>query len=366
MKIDRLLPRAIMMSLTVAAALTAAPGFAAAQTGGTICGTVWRDVNENGKHDADEPTIANTTIGLESVGSNYTNTDADGKYCLRNVPPGAQVLGANDRALMSPSEGWTISGQDSKFGFTTGRTQPITVADGQTIEGIDAGYRPARMDVRASQVIIEYGGKTYTSGKDWLTAPVQVGTEFLIVGGVVPDGNVAEQLGARLTVPAGLTILGQVGGMPATISGQTVSGMFHERRHPGAVEFLGVRVRADGEFSPQQIRLEALKGVYADTKPANNILTAKLSAKDGRDVNVAPQKDTMAAPKVVPAVVPPAEAAKPVAEAGSRAGTAMPEVTTTASELPETGTNPTPVIALSVGLLAVGGAGVWFSRRRFA
>lgn len=245
--------------------------------GATVCGTVWRDANEDGLRQADEPRIADSTVGVGGT-SNYTNSDAAGNYCLTDIAADQPVLAAIDRALHSPKEGWTSEGGDSDFGFATGRTQPLALAPGATVTGIDAGYRLAVMDMRASQLILDYRGQTYAADQTWLSTPVAVGEEFTIYGSAVPYGNVAEQLRANLTVPAGLTILGPAGGMQSHISGQTAYGYFENRRYPGAVEFVGVRVRVDAAFDPSEIRLEALRGVYGDSDTGNNVLTARISA----------------------------------------------------------------------------------------
>lgn len=216
--------------------------------GATICGTVWRDANEDGLRQDGEPVIPNSTVGLESDGSNYENSGVDGKYCLTDVRAGRQILGANDRAGFDPSEGWTRQGGDSKFGFTTGRTDPITVEAGATIAGIDAGYRVARMDMRTSHLVVISGGTTYDMKSPGFAPSIQVGDEFTIVGGVYPDGNLAEQLRAKLTLPAGLKLVETFGAMPSSIQGQSVMGGFEDRRHPGLIEFIGVKVRVESAF----------------------------------------------------------------------------------------------------------------------
>lgn len=245
--------------------------------GATVCGTVWRDTNEDGARQPGEPRIADSALGVAGTG-NYTSSDAEGNYCLTDVAANGPVLGAIDRSMHSPKEGWTQEG-DSKFGFATGETQPLEFAPGATVTGIDAGYRLAQMDMRASQLILEYRGQTYAADQAWLDAPVAVGEEFTIYGSAVPYGNVAEQLRANLTVPAGLTIIGQAGGMRSHIQGQTAFGYFEGRRHPGAVEFVGVRVRVDAAFDPSEIRVEAVPGVYGDSDTGNNVLTAPISAQ---------------------------------------------------------------------------------------
>ncbi|SDJ20455.1 Carboxypeptidase regulatory-like domain-containing protein [Actinokineospora alba] len=305
--------------------------------GATICGTVWRDANEDGLRQAGEPVIPNSAVGLESDGSNYQNSGVDGKYCLTDIAAGHQVLGANDRAYFTPSEGWTQQGGDSKFGFTTGRTDPITVQAGETITGIDAGYRVARMDMRTSQLLMIWGGTTYDMKSPDFAPSIQVGDEFTIVGGVYPDGNLAEQLRAKLTLPAGLKLMETFGGMPSTIQGQSVAGGFEGRRHPGAIEFIGVTVRVESAFQAADVRLEVDKGVYADPNLANNILTASIAAIE------AETRPTTPAAAAIPANT---------------------TKTTVTASLAETGANPLSTVGTGVALIAAGAGALWFTRRR--
>lgn len=301
--------------------------------GATICGTVWRDANEDGLRQDGEPVIPNSTVGLESDGSNYENSAVDGTYCLADIPAGQQVLGANDRAGFDPSEGWTREGGDSKFGFTTGRTDPITVEAGASIKGIDAGYRVARMDMRTSQLLMISGGTTYDMKSPDFAPSIQVGDEFTIVGGVYPDGNLAEQLRATLTVPAGLKLVDTFGGMPSTIQGQSVSGGFEGRRHPGLIEFIGVTVRVESAFRAADVRLEVDRGVYADPNLANNVLTASIAAIEA---------------ETTPAAVIQANTTK----------------TTVTASLANTGANPVATVGTGVALIAAGAGALWFARRR--
>lgn len=307
--------------------------------GATICGTVWRDANEDGLRQDGEPVIPNSTVGLESDGSNYANSGVDGQYCLTDVRAGHQVLGANDRAGFDPSEGWTRHGGDSKFGFTTGRTDPITVEAGATIKGIDAGYRVARMDMRTSQLLLIWGGTTYDMTTPDFGLSIHVGDEFTIVGGVYPDGNVAEQLRAKLTLPAGLTLVETFGGVPSTIQGQSVVGGFEGRRHPGAIEFIGVKVRAESAFKTADVRLEVDRGVYADANLANNVLTAPIAA-----IKTETHRGAQAAEV-------------------TQANTPLTKTTVTAA-LADTGANLVSTVGTGVALLAVGAGALWFARRR--
>lgn len=318
--------------------------------GASICGTVWRDANGDGKRQADEPRIPNSLIGLETDQTNYTNSDADGKYCLNDIRAGRHTLGANDRLLFTPREGWTRDGQDSKFSFVNGRSIPVDVAAGATVENFDAGYQIGKMDVRTTQLLLIWGGTTYDLKDPNTSLSIQVGDEFTIVGGVLPEGNVAEQLRASLTLPDGLKIVDRFGGMQSHIYGQKVDGYFTERRYPGLVEFVGAQVRVEHAFAAGEIKLEAAQSIYGETNLDNNVLTVPfhaIEAEGGPSATTAPTTTTVAA-GVVQAGMPRAQIAK----------------TSATASLADTGANPMPILGAGVGLLAAGGAAMWFTRRR--
>ncbi|WP_436493127.1 SdrD B-like domain-containing protein [Actinokineospora sp. HUAS TT18] len=323
--------------------------------GASICGTSWNDANGDGKHQADEPRIGDNFLGLhnETTGKDsYENTNADGTYCFQDIQAGTYHVGANDRLLMSPQQGWTKEGGDSKFSFVNGRSATLTLTPGQKIENFDAGYQVGKMDVRATQLLLIWGGTTYDLKDPNTSLSIQVGDEFTIVGGVVPEGNVAEQLRADLTLPEGLKIVDKFGGMSSHIYGQKVSGYFTERRHPGLVEFVGAKVKVEKAFATGEIKLEGLKSIYGETNLTNNVITVPFHAIEAEghpSTTTAPATTTTTA-GVVQANMPQAKVTK-VAATG---------------ELAQTGANPMPILGLGAGLLAAGGGALWFTRRKAA
>lgn len=91
---------AALVPLAAVAATAAEPR--TCQSGGTVCGRVWQDTNNNGLQDAGEPSIAGAvvTLGSESVATDsngyYQFGPAIGTYqVLVQIPPGTQASPAN-------------------------------------------------------------------------------------------------------------------------------------------------------------------------------------------------------------------------------------------------------------------------------
>jgi hypothetical protein len=283
---NRTLARAVSAAIVLGAVTTGTIGFASAASaaesakGGSICGIVWHDVNEDGIRQADEPVLPNVTIGDLNQGTRYVNSGPDGRYCLTGLPVGDYVLQAND--LSGFGKSWTHDGRDSKFGFTTGlgydhddASNPIPIKIRKShgkftrVENFDAGYLTATSDLQAVQLLVAPNLPVGT--------PIHVGDVIDVYGAVAPSGNAAEQLGATLTLPEGMTILDRQGGMPSYVQGQQVIGDFHERRFPGAVEFVGAKVRIDQPITAGQVKVETHLGVFHDSNPNNNVLTQAFS-----------------------------------------------------------------------------------------
>ncbi|MEV4316905.1 SdrD B-like domain-containing protein [Actinocrispum sp. NPDC049592] len=242
---------------------------ASADQGGSICGTVWHDVNEDGVRDANEPVIPNHLVGLHGNGDIYVNSGDDGRYCFTNIAEGDYTLRSNDRSLLDQTS-WTHPGRDSKFdeygaGYAAGDPNqgPIHVTEKTRIDDYDSGFLDARVDLHAVQIIVTKQNP-------------QVGDVFEIYGSVGNSGNAPEQLNGTLTLPEGLTILDRAGGMPSYVQGQQVIGNFYERRFAGDVEFVGATVRVDKPVNGE-IKIETFRGVFPDVNPGNNVLTQPIS-----------------------------------------------------------------------------------------
>jgi uncharacterized repeat protein (TIGR01451 family) len=106
--------------------------------------------NGNGIQDVNEPGIPNVVVKLYDKDGNFikqTTTNASGEY-LFNVPAGTylvEFIAPSDYIFTTQNAG-SDDALDSDANTTTGRSNPVTVTNGQTDKTVDAGlYRPAKL-----------------------------------------------------------------------------------------------------------------------------------------------------------------------------------------------------------------------------
>jgi LPXTG-motif cell wall-anchored protein len=350
----RIYSAVLLLCLGTAPVLLSTPAFAA-DSGGSICGTFWQDVNGDGIRQATEPPMAGVDLDIgHAVG---TKTDSTGHYCFTGLSAGTYTLQANDLAFLGGFD-WTLPGHDSKVDWTNGTSAPITIAGPNThIENFDVGYQKSTDDLRPVQLIIEIDGEAkYASDQNWATTPFHVGDTFTIYGSVGIYGNLPDQLAATLTVPDGLTVLGTAGGMPSSVTGpHQVFGQFPARRFPGDIEFLGAVVRVDKPFQAGQLKIQAFPGIF-DANPNNDTLTEPLSA-----VAVPPPTSTTRPAPTTTSTVP--------TTSGYGAGGGADDTPTVAQAaltkpLPYTGVAPIGLIAAGIALIMSGLGTFVLIRRR--
>ncbi|MDT7785513.1 MAG: hypothetical protein QOF58_3932 [Pseudonocardiales bacterium] len=293
--------------------------------GGSICGTAWSDTNEDGKRQAGEAPLAGRSIGLQGSTRPVVTTGADGSYCIDGLDAGDYQLVAtrkNQDAVVL-----TKNGGDSRFDWVSGEVS-VKVGKGEQVKGIDAGFMPARGDLKAVQLLINRDGQV-TSENNF-----RVGDVIDVYGSVMANGNMPEFLGGTLTLPQGLHILQPLGGLGegAGVVGQEVHVAFSNKKPIGLVEFLGARVKVEKEFTGGEIKWE-VQGLYADTDPGNNVLTRKIDALPA-------QPEQNHGPAVVDAQVK------------------------KTSGLANTGADPVATGAIGLGALVLGGLALFGARRR--
>ena len=254
--------RLAALALAVAAPLTLA-GTAQAQGGGSISGTVWHDLDNDRVRDAGEPAIAGHYIGISGT-NHYVQTDADGRYELKNLAPGSYQVRSADRSL-SHGQGWVPGGPN--FRPDDGLLwMPINLKAGQKVENVDSAFATAKVDTKVWHVTIS-------------NPTPKVGDVIEIYGSTHLDGTVYDQFGGQLTLPDGLRVLERLGGMPKFYETEPegkVTGYFYTRRyHP---EWVGARVVVEKPINGE-VRFEVMKGLFrgTDTNTDNDVTTRTIT-----------------------------------------------------------------------------------------
>ncbi|ACU40752.1 SdrD B-like domain-containing protein [Actinosynnema mirum] len=236
---------------------------------GAISGIIWNDKNNDGALNSWESGIAGQSVVL---GGLTTTTAADGSYSFRGLALGAHTLSLPNRTAQGQT--WTRAGGGSSFAPGGGvATATVTLTEERpAVVGLNGGFAPTGNDYSVSQLIFEPAKDSY-----------QVGEVVKIVGSAYYTGPLPDGFGARLTVPAGLTKLTRVGGMPAggkADGPHEVTGMFQDDRGSGLIEFVGYDFRVDAPLTAAEVRLEVLplRHGATDVNPANNTRSALLSA----------------------------------------------------------------------------------------
>ncbi|MFD5831633.1 SdrD B-like domain-containing protein [Lentzea sp. NPDC060358] len=291
--------------------------------GGSICGVAWKDENSDGRRQAGEGPLAGRLVSLHGT-DRQVETGADGVYCFDGLAAGRYSLFSHTR--QNDALVLTRGGGGSKFDWASGISDPVAVAKGQQVTGIDAGYLTPRADQKAVQIVVNRNGATDATD-------FQVGDVVEIYGSVAANGNVPESLGGILTLPEGLRIEATVGGLGqnAAVVGQQVHVAYGPKTAPGLVEFAGARVVVEKAFAGGEIKWE-VRSPSVDTDLTNNVLTRRINARSAQP-----------------------QGGAPVA--------AAPPVTKTAA-LASTGADPVAAGAIGLGAVVLGGLAVFGARRR--
>lgn len=298
------------------------PGVYFGVRGGSICGVAWNDANEDGKRQAGEGPVAGRLIYISGTTGPGVETKADGVYCFDGLAAGEYRLFSsrrqNDPLVL------VKGGGDSKFDWVSAESQPVVVGKGEQVKGIDAGYMTLRSDLKAVQLLINRDGQV-TSENNF-----RVGDVIEIYGSLMANGNAPQVPSGTLTLPEGLRAQATLGGLGATavINGQRVFTGSSAKSELGLVEFLGVRVVVEKEFSGGEIKWE----LSHDSDLSNNLLTRKINALPAQPHGGAPNP-------------------------------AAPAIEKTAG-LANTGVDPVAAGAIGLGALALGGLALFGARRR--
>ncbi len=96
-------------------------------TGGSICGMKYNDLNGNGVKDTGEPGLPNWQIGLNIVMIPPATTDSLGNYCFNNLPSGTYTIAELNQT------GWQQTAPTSPGTYT------VTLLAGQHIDSLNFG-----------------------------------------------------------------------------------------------------------------------------------------------------------------------------------------------------------------------------------
>jgi len=112
-------------------------GFELPQTPtGSVCGTVYVDVNKNGLKDYGEPGIADITVNITDSNGKVTSveTGADGKYCANGIAEGKAIVDVDENDPDMPADSEPTLNPDPS---------PVNViANKHNDAGIDGYYNP--------------------------------------------------------------------------------------------------------------------------------------------------------------------------------------------------------------------------------
>lgn len=153
---------------TLALFILGQPGATAVLANAAISGTVFRDFDNDGSQDANEPGIANITVTAVSDTGDVQSvqTGNDGSYLL---PAVGQVLGNSARVEFTlPGDGSLDFLAPSAAGGTT--VQFIDISGGGTVSNVDAGfYNPAQYNLPTNPDVVttrfEPGDNASTTGQ---------------------------------------------------------------------------------------------------------------------------------------------------------------------------------------------------------
>jgi len=171
-----------------------------------VTGTIWRDLDSDGVRDAGEPGIAGVVVG--QVATDYRAvTDANGGYQLA-LPPGTRVISVLTGWLSSKCVGDLSCaagrGTDSDYGVTNQfPKRAITLAEGDLITGLDAGFLPDHGDPTGAPTS-RFNGN---DDRDGSAAGVDLAVRHSAADGgfnacTDPNGTRVCQVGDRLTTNA--------------------------------------------------------------------------------------------------------------------------------------------------------------------
>ena len=248
---------------------------------GLIGGRAWSDTNGDGSQDPGEPGVAGAKLTLleeSRAASREVTTGSDGAYAFADLPEGTYVVRLTppaDTTLTTP--GGPGGAINSDFHPLTRLSAPVTIeVDGDTItrrDDVDAGL---------------LGGILDLTGTVSVDNPAPAAGDLVTITGTVTNTGTVPLAGARarLTVPAGLTVLSQSGaGWTCTTAGRVVDCTTDTVIPPDAAAApLIVLARATTAVDTSAITLSvSLRDGTQDDDASNDTSTATITAATAAD-----------------------------------------------------------------------------------
>jgi hypothetical protein len=240
--------------------------------GGSIVGTAWRDLNFDGVRQPDEPAMPGNPptcclpltqlVGPPGFFRESPNDD-QGNYRFEDLPSGIGYQVVTPSWKFAGGWSWTRPGQDSMVDFTTGRSAPMDIAQGNGNYVVDVGYFQPRGDGAAGNLRSEPDRKVY-----------RVGETVTLTMTVTNRGQAPDVLGLKAEWPTGLSLAG--------CTGMVCAGMdfvLHNVSQPGEATVVSVTLRADQEIKRGDIRFTVPPGPFGDVNPRNDKVTREIKVR---------------------------------------------------------------------------------------
>lgn len=124
---------------------------------------VWHDLNDNGLQDTGEPGVGDVTVNLlegdcSTATGMSTTTDSNGIYGFGNLQPGSYCVEFVLDSLIDFSVTQRNAGNDaldSDADPVTGKSNPVTLAGGETNLTIDAGLVSRSLEITATPLCVK-------------------------------------------------------------------------------------------------------------------------------------------------------------------------------------------------------------------
>jgi hypothetical protein len=228
--------------------------------GASISGSPWLDRDFDGLRDADEPdldpfSVSNPTYVTGPV-FRWSEQDERGRYRVDDLPAGdgyvVHVIGPDGLAL-------TKEGGDSDVDWITGESAPLTLAPGEDVAGVDAGYAQVTGDTATTAATIDPNRRRFHVGEQFTV------TLTLTNKGPVPDG-----INMTMNWPAGLELVDADGLTTVFTTNGLIGNSTARQLEPGESLTFTVVLKATAPITNGTIVATTYPGEYGDGNSHND------------------------------------------------------------------------------------------------